>query len=73
MTTFNYEWWHIRIKDQTGTMTWEVKAKNKESAIRQIKAQVQRINSGKEMFAAKILEVYWDTMVLDRTGYQRLY
>lgn len=73
MNNFEYEWWDIDIKDQTGVMTWEFRAKNKENAIKQIKAEVTKINSGKVPFAPKILEIYWDTMVLDHKGFQRLW
>ena len=61
---FNYEWWTVRVKERTGILTWEFKGKNKDHIIKQIQ---------KEMKKGDILEVYWDTLTLDRIGYQRLY
>ncbi len=37
MANFNYEWWTISIKERTGTYTWELKGKNKDNVIKQIK------------------------------------
>lgn len=64
MASFNYEWWTISIKCWTGTYTYEFKAKNKENVIRQIKREAKDDPS--------IVEIYWDTLKLDRVGYQRL-
>lgn len=64
MPKFNYEWWTVTIKCRTGVLTWEFKGKNKESVIRQIKKIAKSDDS--------ILEIYWDTLLLDRIGYQRL-
>ena len=63
-SSFNYEWWTVRIKERTGILTWEFKGKSKDHIIKQIQ---------KEMKKGDILEVYWDTLTLDRIGYQRLY
>lgn len=64
MASFNYEWWTVLVKCLTGTYSYEFKAKNKQNVIRQIKRME------KEDFS--IVEVYWDTLKLDRVGYQRL-
>ena len=45
---------------------------NKENIIRQIKKEVKEINSGKRGYQPQIIEVYWETLRLDRIGYQRL-
>lgn len=58
MKNFEYEWWNVKAKEPTGTYTLEVKAKNKENAIKQFK----KMTTG---------EIFWDTLVLDRKGYQR--
>lgn len=72
MATFNYEWWTIEIRYTNGTYTCEFKGKNKENIIRQIKKEVKDTNSGKKGFCAQVIEVYWETLKLDRIGYQRL-
>lgn len=72
MTSFHYEWWTVKILYTCGTLTCEFKAKNKDNAIRQIKKEVKDTNSGKKGFCPHIIEVYWDTLKLDRIGYQRL-
>lgn len=72
MVKFNYEWWTVSIKSTTGVDTWEFKGKNRENIIRQIKKEVKAINSGKRGFVPQIVEVYWDTLTLDRIGFQRL-
>ena len=63
-SSFNYEWWTVRIKERTGILTWEFKGKNKDHIIKQIQ---------KEMKKGDILEVYWDTLTLDRIGYQTIW
>jgi len=72
MVNFHYEWWAVSIKATTGVDTWEFKGKTKENIIRQIKKEVKAINSGKRGFVPQIVEVYWDTLTLDRIGFQRL-
>ena len=72
MVNFHYEWWTVSIKATTGIDTWEFKGKNKENIIRQIKKEVEAINSGKRGFVPQIIEVYWDTLKFDRIGFQRL-
>lgn len=59
MADFHYEWWHVKAKCPTGIYTLEVKAKNKDLAIRHFKRDFD-----------DVIEFYWDTLVLDRTGHQ---
>ena len=63
MKTFEYEWWDVKAKCLTGTYTLEVKAKNRENAIKQF---------NKKNFP-DVIEFLWDTLTLDRKGYQRLF
>lgn len=76
--SFNYEWWTVSIKDQSGTNEWEFKGKSKEHVVRQIEKEIADTNSeknrAKDYWHRKpaIIEVYWDTLKLDRIGYQRL-
>lgn len=78
MAEFNYEWWLVDVKEATGACTLEIKAKSKDHAIRQIDKLVKATNSEKNLSKpwyqrkTPILEVYWDTLTLDRVGYQRL-
>ena len=78
MGSFQYEWWTVDIRSETGRLTWEFKGKNKDSVIKQIEREIKRRDSEKNLAKdcwhreARILEVYWDTLTLDRTGYQRL-
>lgn len=60
MGTFEYEWWDVKAKEPTGTYTLEVKAKNRDNAIRQFKRDFPDVT-----------EFFWDTLTLDRKGYQR--
>lgn len=77
MNKFQYEWYTIKIKDQSGTLNYEFKGKSKESVIKQIKKMVEYTNSEENAKLdiwhrqPKILEVYWETLTLDRKGYQR--
>lgn len=77
MAQFNYEWWNVKIRFINGTYTYEVKAKSKEHAIRQIQRDFDFSNSEKNLSKpcwerkAQMVEVFWDTMALDRVGYQR--
>ena len=79
MASFHYEWWTVEITDQAGTLVWEFKGKSKESVIRQINKEVQDTNSEENQQRdmlhrrARILNVNWDSLKLDRTGYQRLF
>ena len=60
MGSFNYEWWNVEARELTGRYTLEVKAKNKENAIKQFKKDFP-----------DVIEFYWETLTLDRKGYQR--
>lgn len=55
---WEFEWWNVQSKEPTGMMTLEVKAKNKDNAIKQLKKMAEGT-------------IHWDTLVLDRKGYQR--
>lgn len=72
MGKFQYEWWTVDIKEATGRIRLEVKAKNRENAIKQIKKyadeHTKRVQSVRPNFEA---EVFWDTLALDHKGYQR--
>ena len=76
MASFNYEWWNVKIRFTNGTFTYEVKAKSKEHAIRQIEKDFKFTNSEKNLSKpfwerqAPMVEVFWDTLELDRVGYQ---
>lgn len=77
MGQFQYEWWTVSIKDQTGTNVWEFKAKSKDHAVKQIQWMVKYSNSEANLNQdcwhrrPRIVEVYWETLALDRKGYQR--
>ena len=79
MTNYHYEWWTVDVVETSGRYTWEIKGKTKDSVIRQIKAQVKKQNRKADdetlhvLFRpGKVLEVLWDTLELDRVGYQRI-
>ena len=72
MGQFQYEWWTVKAKEATGLATWEVKAKNRSGAEKQIVKMAKEHDD----FVQKVrpdfnTEVFWDTMNLDRKGYQR--
>ena len=58
--SFQYEWWNVIAKEPTGTYTLEVKAKDQEHAIARFKKDFP-----------DVIEFFWDTLTLDRKGYQR--
>lgn len=72
--SFEYEWWTVEVQEATGKYKWEVKAKNRSNAEKQIlkwaKEHDEEVNRVRPDFKTTI---YWDTMVLDRKGYQRLF
>lgn len=70
MADFHYEWWLIDVLETTGHITWEVKGKTKEHALKQIEKRVKNQNENK--YCGNVIEVYWNTLRLDRIGYQRL-
>lgn len=74
MKSFEYGWYDVEIRLATGKEILEVKAKNEENAIKQIKKfakehteEVRRVRPDFET------EIYWDTFKLDHKGYQRLW
>lgn len=70
--TFEYEWWTVEAKESTGRITWEVKAKNRNNAIKQINQMAQRHDKEVQRVRPDFsTEIYWDTLTLDHTGYQR--
>lgn len=77
MGLYQYEWWDVVITDETGTMTWEFKGKDKEHVIVQINKAIKDTNSDENQARdiwhrrARILKVQWETLTLDRKGYQR--
>lgn len=79
MSKFNYEWWTVRILDTSGWNTWEFKGKSKENVVRQINKEVAYTNSKENANRpfwerkARIIKVDWDSLTLDRIGYQRLF
>lgn len=78
MEGFRYEWWTVVIKQSVGTSTFEVKAKNRDNAIKQIQSYQIESYSAKNMSkpvwerTPTVQEIYWDTLKLDRVGYQRI-
>lgn len=78
MAKFNYEWWTVEVRFDCGTIVCEYKGKNKENVIRQIKKDFKDTNSQENLNAPwwkrrnQMVEVYWETLELDRIGYQRL-
>ena len=77
MSKFHYEWWTVNIKYPTGTRCREYKGKNKDGVIKQIKKEIKYTNSPENLNKpilfqdARIVSVDWDTLKLDRIGYQR--
>ncbi|WP_458397844.1 hypothetical protein [Anaerotignum sp.] len=75
---WQYEWWTVKIQDEAGTLTWEFKGKSKESVIKQIQKEVQDTNSEANAMLdvwhrkPRIIKVFWETLTLDRIGYQRI-
>lgn len=79
MNKTHYTWYTIDVIEQTGLVRWEVKALNEDHAIRQIKDRVREQNLRAEntylpvlIRGGRVLEVLWDTLQVDRIGYQRL-
>ena len=78
MATFHYEWWTVDILLDVGLTTCEFKGKSKETVIRKIKREFKASNTPENLNAKwwerknQMIEVYWDTLKLDRIGYQRL-
>ena len=79
MKNFEYEHYTILLREPTGKITYEIKAKNRESAIKQINTLVKKSNSEQNLSESifnritPILEVFWETLTLDHVGYNRLF
>lgn len=79
MGSFEYEWWTVSIRFPAGVCVCEYKGKSKESVIRQINREIKQSNSKENLELPiwkqkqQILQVYWETLKLDRKGYQRLF
>ena len=58
MAKYHYEWWHVEAKEPTGIYTLEVKARNKDNAIKQFKTMTDGV-------------INWETLRIDRIGHQR--
>ena len=78
MPKFHYEWWTIQVKESTGIIAWEVKCRDREHAVKEIKRRAEYQN---QCFhdpslpwwerGSEVLEIFWGTLALDRTGHQR--
>lgn len=75
----HYTWYTVKVIEQTGTVTWEVKAIDEDHAKRSIKDRVREQNLRAEntylpiaFRGGRVIEVLWDTFRVDRIGYQRL-
>lgn len=71
---FQYEWWNVEVQEATGKTTWEVKAKNEEGAKKQFNKMAKQHND----FIQKVrpdfnTTILWNTLKLDRKGYQRIF
>ena len=77
MGSFQYQWWTVDILFDCGKLKAEYKGKSRDHVIKQIKKEIAFTNSEKNLSADcwhrqnRIIEVYWDTLTLDRVGYQR--
>jgi hypothetical protein len=70
MTKYHYEWWTVQVQETTGLTTWELKGRDQEHVVKQIKKQAKEQNDNP--YCGNVIEVYWNTLKLDRVGYQRL-
>lgn len=72
MAKFQYEWWDVEAQEATGKVTWEVKAKSRDGAIKQIEKMAQEHDEEVQRVRPTFKTVvFWDTLTLDHTGYQR--
>lgn len=76
--SFNYEWYTVDVLESSGRITWEIKAKDKDRAIRQINKMAEKQNKRANDTSlpwweqgAFVKEIYWDTIRLDRVGHNR--
>ncbi len=73
MSAFQFQWWTVEVREATGKMGWEVKAKTKENAIKAIKKRAKEHDEFVQKHRPDFqTEIYWDTLTLDRDGYQRM-
>lgn len=76
-SSFQYEWWTVQMTvEGNGVMTAEYKGKSREHVVRQIEKEIAFTNSDKNLSAGwkrqnRILDVFWNTLTLDRIGYKR--
>ena len=75
----HYTWYNVDVIEQTGTVTWEIKAIGADHARRRIKDRVREQNLRAEdtslpiaFRGGRVIEVLWNTFRVDRIGYQRL-
>lgn len=77
MGKFQYQWWTVDLELDAGRVTCEYKARSREGAIKQINKEVAYSNSEENLskpfwFRKNVVKaVYWETLTLDREGYQR--
>ena len=72
MGKFQYEWYTVDMIQATGRVGVEVKAKSRAGAIKQIEKMAKEhddfVRAVRPDFSTEVL---WDTLTLDRKGYQR--
>lgn len=80
MGNFQYEWWTVEIGyEEMNPIVVEIKGKSRQHVINQINKMVEYSRSEKnaktDMWHRQpvVREVFWNTLALDRKGYQRLY
>ena len=80
MSEKHFEWWLVDVLETSGKITWEIKCKSEEHAKKQIIARVKKQNKIADDTTApvwkrsgKVIEVFWNTLKIDRIGYQRIY
>ena len=78
--SFQYEWWTVDIIYTTGKDCTEFKGKSKDHVIRQINNWVEKKNKKHNDPSLPwwergdgVIEILWETLTLDRVGYQRLF
>ena len=72
MKQFEYEWWNVDVYEATGRITYEVKAKSRLGAEKQILRMASKHESEVQKVRPEFkVVIYWDTMKLDHKGYQR--
>lgn len=72
MGSFQFEWWTVKVHEATGHVKWEIKAKNRDNAIKQIKKMAKDHDEFVQTVRPDFSTVvFGDTLKLDRVGYQR--